>query len=157
MLKKRTKKCISWSSAQTAVADPECARRGGLSHILAEKGVLASLYSKKCVKMQYFHKEGGGGVRPMLNPPLNGPPSSIASNLQDHLISDLIQNGLKYIITWAGFIYATRPWCCRHYFIPIHLELIFILFIKLNVGFSISSLKSHFHNDDVYIKCCVLF
>ena len=26
------------------VADPECARGGGVSHILAEKGLLASLY-----------------------------------------------------------------------------------------------------------------
>ena len=34
---------------------PECAR-GGVSHILAEKGLLASLYSKKFMKMQYFHQ-----------------------------------------------------------------------------------------------------
>ena len=32
---------------QTAVADPECAKGGGLSHILAEKKELASLYYKK--------------------------------------------------------------------------------------------------------------
>ena len=56
------------------MADPECERGGGVSHILAEKGVLASLYSKKGMKMYYFHQEGGGGVRrvrPMLDPPLN--------------------------------------------------------------------------------------
>ena len=51
-----------------AVADPECARGGGVSDILAEKGVSASLYFKKCMKMQYFHQEEGGvrRVRPML-------------------------------------------------------------------------------------------
>ena len=38
------------------VADPECAREGGVSHILAEKRMLASLYSKKCMKRQYFHQ-----------------------------------------------------------------------------------------------------
>ena len=43
-----------------SVADPECARGGGVSHILAEKGVLASLFSQKCMKMQYFYQEGGG-------------------------------------------------------------------------------------------------
>ena len=44
-----------------SVADPECARGGGVSHILAEKRVLALLYSKKCMKNQYFHQERGGG------------------------------------------------------------------------------------------------
>ena len=42
-----------------------------------KKGVLASLYSEKCMKMQYFHQEGGGGVhrvRPMLDPPLGRRP-----------------------------------------------------------------------------------
>ena len=55
------------------MADPECERGGGVSHILAEKGVLASLYSKKGMKMYYFHQEGGGvrRVRPMLDPPLS--------------------------------------------------------------------------------------
>ena len=38
------------------VADPEYARGGGVIHILAEKGLLASHYSKKCMKMQYFHQ-----------------------------------------------------------------------------------------------------
>ena len=42
------------------VADPECAREGGVSLIFAEKGVLASLYSKKCMKKRYFYQEGGG-------------------------------------------------------------------------------------------------
>ena len=59
---------------QKAVADPECARGGCVSHILLEKGVSASHYSKKCMKMLYFHQEGGGGgvrrIRPMLHPPL---------------------------------------------------------------------------------------
>ena len=41
---------------QCSVADPEYAREGGVSHILAKKGVLASLYSKKCMKIQYFHQ-----------------------------------------------------------------------------------------------------
>ena len=39
-----------------AVADSECARGGDVSHILAEKRVLAPLYSKKCMRMQYFHQ-----------------------------------------------------------------------------------------------------
>ena len=46
------------------MADPECARGGGVSHILAEKGVLALLYSKKCMKIQYFHQEREGGRTP---------------------------------------------------------------------------------------------
>ena len=41
--------------------DPESARAGGVSHILAEKrGVSLTIFQKKCMKMQYFHKEGGG-------------------------------------------------------------------------------------------------
>ena len=42
------------------VADPECAKGGGVSQILARKRVLASLYSKKCMKIQYFHEKRGG-------------------------------------------------------------------------------------------------
>ena len=42
------------------MADQECPRGGGVSHILAEKRLLASLYSKKGMKMQYFHQKGGG-------------------------------------------------------------------------------------------------
>ena len=63
---------IEITTKENAVADPECARGGGVSQILAEKGVLASLYSKKCMKMRYFHQKGGGvrRVRPMLDPPL---------------------------------------------------------------------------------------
>ena len=38
------------------MADQECARGGGVSHISAEKRLLASLYSQKCMKMQYFHQ-----------------------------------------------------------------------------------------------------
>ena len=40
--------------AHHSVADPECARGGGVSHILAEKGLLASLYSKKMHKNAVF-------------------------------------------------------------------------------------------------------
>ena len=53
--------CLHWVLSDP-VADPECAREGGVSHILSEKGLLASLYSKKCMTMQYFHQSGGGGA-----------------------------------------------------------------------------------------------
>ena len=56
---------LTVTHTHSPVADPECARGGGVSHILAEKGVLASLY--------IFTNNGGGGgggVRPMLDPPL---------------------------------------------------------------------------------------
>ena len=36
------------------VANPECARGGGVSHILGEKRVLASLLSQKSMKMQFL-------------------------------------------------------------------------------------------------------
>ena len=67
--------CVGGLSVNSCipVTDTEGARGGGVSHILAEKGVLASLYSKNCIEMQYFHQEGGLGVRrvrPMLDPPL---------------------------------------------------------------------------------------
>ena len=56
------------------MADPECARGGGVSHILAEKRVLASLYFKKMHENAIFLPlRGGGGVRrlrPLLDPPL---------------------------------------------------------------------------------------
>ena len=43
------------------MADPECARGGGVNHILAEKrGVIASFYSKICMKCNNFTKKGGG-------------------------------------------------------------------------------------------------
>ena len=57
-----------------SVADPECARGGGVSHILAEKGLLASLYSKKNENAIFSPMGGGGDVRrvhPMLDPPLS--------------------------------------------------------------------------------------
>ena len=38
------------------VADPECARGGGESHILAEKRGVSYTLLKKCMKMQYFHQ-----------------------------------------------------------------------------------------------------
>ena len=43
-----------------AVADPECERGGGVSHILAEKGVLASLYSKRYENVIFSPRRGGG-------------------------------------------------------------------------------------------------
>ena len=58
----------------TSVADPECARGGSVSHILAEKGLLASLYSKKMHENATFSPIRGGGVRrvrPMLDPPMH--------------------------------------------------------------------------------------
>ena len=42
------------------VEDPECARGGGEATFWLKKGVLASLYWRKCMKMQYFHQKGGG-------------------------------------------------------------------------------------------------
>ena len=57
------------------VADPECARGGGVRHILAEKRVLASLLQKMHENVIFSPIRGGGGgvrrVRPMLDPPLN--------------------------------------------------------------------------------------
>ena len=42
------------------MADPECARGGGVSHILAEKRVLASLYFKKMHENAIFLPIRGG-------------------------------------------------------------------------------------------------
>ena len=58
-----------------AVADPECARVGDVSHILAEKGLLARTLFQKMHENAKFApiRRGGGGVRrvrPMLDPPL---------------------------------------------------------------------------------------
>ena len=56
------------------VADPECARGGGVSHILAEKrGVSFTLFKKMHENSIFSPITGGGGVRrvrPMLDPPL---------------------------------------------------------------------------------------
>ena len=38
------------------VADPECARVGGVSHILAEKRGVSLTLLKKCMKIQYFYQ-----------------------------------------------------------------------------------------------------
>ena len=46
-----------------AVADPECARGGGVSHILAEKRFLAALFSKKMHENAIFSPIRGGGGR----------------------------------------------------------------------------------------------
>ena len=57
----------------STVVDPECARGGGVSHILAEKrGVRFTLF-KKMHENSIFSPITGGGVRrirPMLDPPL---------------------------------------------------------------------------------------
>ena len=47
---------VQHSCGSRAMADQECARGGGVSHILAEQRLLASLYSTKCMKMQYFNQ-----------------------------------------------------------------------------------------------------
>ena len=56
------------------VADPECTRGGGVSHILAEKrGVSFTLFKKMHENSIFSPITGGGGVRrvrPMLDPPL---------------------------------------------------------------------------------------
>ena len=58
----------------TAVADPECARGGGVSHILAEKRGVSFTLLKNMHENSIFLPimEGGGvgRVRPMLDPPL---------------------------------------------------------------------------------------
>ena len=62
------------STKLLAVADPECARGGGVSHILAEKsGVSFTLFKKMHENSIFSPITGGGGVRrvrPMLDPPL---------------------------------------------------------------------------------------
>ena len=60
------------------MADPECVRGGGVSHILAEKrGVSFSLFKKMHTNLIFSPiTEGGGGVRrvrPMLDPSLKNP------------------------------------------------------------------------------------
>ena len=59
---------------QLPVADPECARGGGISHILAEKrGVSFTLLKKMHKNLIFSPITGVGGirrVRPMLDPPL---------------------------------------------------------------------------------------
>ena len=58
------------------MADPECAKGGGVSHILAEKrGVSFTLLKKMHENAIFTPRRGGGGVRrvglrPMLDPPL---------------------------------------------------------------------------------------
>ena len=55
-----------------SVADPEYARGGGVSHILAEKGGVSFTLFKKMHENAIFSPiRGGGGVRPMLDPPLS--------------------------------------------------------------------------------------
>ena len=39
-----------------SVTVPECARGGGVSHILAEKRGVSLTFFKKCMKIQYFHQ-----------------------------------------------------------------------------------------------------
>ena len=68
----KTKKI--YSTVPKAVADPECARGGGVSHILAEKrGVSFTLFKTMHENSIFSPITGGGGVRrvrPMLDPPL---------------------------------------------------------------------------------------
>ena len=57
------------------MADPECARGGGVSHIMAEKmGASFTLFKKMHENSIFSPITGGGGglcrVRPMLDPPL---------------------------------------------------------------------------------------
>ena len=60
-------------SAITA-SDPECARGGGVSHILPEKRGVSFTLLKKMHENAIFSPIGGGGgvrrLRPMLDPPL---------------------------------------------------------------------------------------
>ena len=54
------------------VANPECARGGGVNHILAEKrGVSFTLFQKihENAIFSLIRAGGGGGLRPMLDPP----------------------------------------------------------------------------------------
>ena len=54
------------------MADPECARGGGVSHILAEKRGVSFTLLKKMHENSIFSLITGGvrRVRPMLDPPL---------------------------------------------------------------------------------------
>ena len=59
---------------QISVADLECTRGGGVSHILAEKRGVSSTLLKKMHEYAIFSPIKGGGirrVRPMLDPPLD--------------------------------------------------------------------------------------
>ena len=55
-----------------SVADPECARGGGMSHILAENRGVSFTLVKKMHENSIFSPKTGGvrRVRPMLDPPL---------------------------------------------------------------------------------------
>ena len=56
-----------------SVADPECVRGGGVSHILAEKRGVSFTLFKNMHENSIFSPITGGGVRrvrPMLDPPL---------------------------------------------------------------------------------------
>ena len=66
-------KIYSLIKIKITVADPECARGGGVSHILAEKrGVSFTLFKKMHVNSIFSLITGGvRQVRPMLDPPLN--------------------------------------------------------------------------------------
>ena len=52
------------------VADPKCARGGGVSHILAEKKGVSFTLFKKMQENAIFSPIRGGGRTPMLDPPL---------------------------------------------------------------------------------------
>ena len=66
---------LEYFFVEFTVADPECARGGGVSHILAEKRIVSFTLFKKMYENAIFSPImwGGGGVRrvrTMLDPPL---------------------------------------------------------------------------------------
>ena len=77
-----------------SVADPECARGGGVSHVLAEKKGVGFSLLKNMHENAIFSQRRGGvrRVRPMLDPPLSLSifilrSSSILSSLPSTLFS----------------------------------------------------------------------
>ena len=76
------------------MADQECAREGGVSHILAEKNFVSFTLFKKMHECNIFTNKGEGGVRrvrPMLDPPL--------TYIQTHyLITDIKM--MCYVFLW---------------------------------------------------------
>ena len=64
---------LLFSDFHISVADPECARGGGVSHILPEKrGVSSTLFEKMHENAIFSQRMGGNvrRVRPMVDPPL---------------------------------------------------------------------------------------
>ena len=68
-----SEKYLLTSVAVMTVADPECARGGGVSHIFAEKRCVSYTLFQKMQENAIFPPRKGGGVRrvrPMLDLPL---------------------------------------------------------------------------------------